>query len=251
MKKIIEAGSPYEIIKAGAIDSEHMEISYPADDNPVKRRTCYSLHALTKEDMAKKGMSLPRAMLDPRDSDCRPGIETLVYAYKFATNNDYVLAIPRPKIKINARGLISSSDSPAVLWADGQKIYAFNGIWINPIVYEQPNKITLKMIAEARSAEIRRCMMEHYPGGVLKLIKAWQDKKQITIVDQDRDAMGPRILFSFSDIERYVMVTTVDVSNNEKFYLLRVNPLINKCQAAVASTFPMPAGFIYAPQMES
>lgn len=246
-----EIGSPLAAIAAGATERGHLPLHYPKGGDEVSRRVGHSLHLLTKRDCKEKGIALPAALLDPRDTDCRPGVETLVYAYKFATLEGGVLAIPRPRIKTNTRGLVSSSDSPAVLWADGSKIYAYNGVWIHPDIYEKPENITLEMVSSARSAEIRRCMMEHYPGGALELIGKWAKGGKITVIDKDNDAMGVRILFSFSDLERYVLVTTVDISKNSKYYLLRVSPAIINCKDAVASTFPLPGNFKYAPQVES
>lgn len=56
-------------------------------------------------------------------------------------------------------------DGPYVRWANGDCIWAIHGHMVPGLVVESPGKINLAMVDRESNAEVRRIMIDRYPGG--------------------------------------------------------------------------------------
>lgn len=190
----------------------------------------------------------------------------------FSVTEKEVVAVPRPAILIEDDRLHSAA-GPAVSWPHGDSYWFWHGVQVPGLVIDHPEQITVAMVAEERNAEIRRIMVERYPGGAGKYLTD-AGAKVIDRSDPDHYVMGVRggrlLWREMPDDEPLVMVECVNSSpepdGHFKIYWLRVHPQcrplvlrpgdpLGEPQAltvhnAIASTFGM-RGEDYRPVVET
>lgn len=77
--------------------------------------------------------------------------------------NSALVLVGRPECKFNADGELHSSTGPAIKWADGASVYYNNGHcldWLGKTIVENPSKLTIEMIQQQPSEEVRRVAIE-------------------------------------------------------------------------------------------
>lgn len=126
-------------------------------------------------------------------------------------------------------------DGPAVEFADGFKIYAFNGVRIPANVVERPQSVKLEEIDKEANVEVRRIMIQRYG-----LSRYLEDSGAVQI---DADDCGVLYKKALAHDEPIVVVKvtnpTPEPDGTHKEYFLRVPPYISTARAAVAWTFDM------------
>ncbi len=153
-------------------------------------------------------------------------------------------------LKRNSVGRLHCVNGPAVMYPDGWKIYAINGIRVPEFVVERPKEITVSLIEQEQNIEIRRILIDRFgdnPGDYLKASGA-------KIIDHD-EQWGTLRMKKIPGDEPLVMVEVInrtpEIDGSFKHYHLRVDPQCRPlfengqkgdpqpltAHAAVASTF--------------
>ena len=162
----------------------------------------------------------------------------------------------RPSLlKRDERGRLHCEDGPALQYPDGWSIYRFHGVSIPEWVINNPEKINSRSIEEEKNAEVRRVMVERYPGGLEKYLT---DSGAEEIA---RDDFGILYRKQEKDDEP-IWAVKVCCPTTQRDYFLGVDPNayggLKTARAAVASTWRNVDGSMvfaspeeYAPLMES
>jgi hypothetical protein len=142
-----------------------------------------------------------------------------------------------------------NTEGPSFAWRDNFKVYHVHGIRIEDWIIESPEKITVAAIGDETNAEIRRIMIDKFPGGIAEYIKASGTKK----VDHD-ERWGTLHRKEVPDDEAIQMLECVnrtpEPDGSFKHYFLRVPPDVRTSHQAVAWTFNMTTDE-YHPEAES
>jgi hypothetical protein len=127
-------------------------------------------------------------------------------------------------------------DGPSHRWRDGWSLYHVHGVRVPRYVIEEPHLITVKLIEDETNAEVRRVMIDRYPGGPSKYITDSGSK----ILDHD-ERWGTLRIKHLDDDEDIVMLEVVnrtpEPTGKFKRYHLRVPPTCRTAHEAVAWTF--------------
>jgi len=189
-------------------------------------------------------------------------------------HEDFVIIADRPSIlKLDAQGRPHCTDGPFAQWRDGWSLYAIHGVTVPSWVVLEPEKITVETIKDEANAEVKRVMLERYPGGIGAYFDA-VGAKVLDSCDEDHPLVGLRTARLLEYRDDGVVMRVVDVLNSTpepdgttKRYTLQVHPelrplrIVNgqmqlgepqkpTVQAAIASTFGMRAEE-YQPLMET
>lgn len=145
------------------------------------------------------------------------------------------------------------ADAAAVAWPDGDEVYAWHGVRVEPWVITDPARITVEAIDAEQNAEVRRVLVEQF--GEDRLVR----EGGAQLIHEDGTGrlwerpIGPQFGWGRRD-ESLVMVevtnSTPEPDGTRKTYFLRVPPLIRKARDAVAWTFGLD-GTEYEPQVET
>ncbi len=166
------------------------------------------------------------------------------------TYENYCLMTERPiKATYDERELLHSTDGPALLYRDGFKVYAINGVRIPgdvaEIVVERPWELTAKMLADATSEDLRSIMQERWcyervdnagdrvgSGG-----GRWLDETGAKSIHEDvyrayRNDAGDdvtlmRALLRAIDGKQYLCCSD---SSTDRVYYIRVSPTAKTCE---------------------
>jgi hypothetical protein len=157
------------------------------------------------------------------------------------------LACEYPEVvKTNNQGNLHCDTGPALVFRDGYKVYAINGVSVNADIIENRSGITVERIDAETNVEFRRIMVNLY--GLQKYL---EDSHAIPI---DKNESGVLYRKDVRDDEPFVVVkvknSTPDPDGTFNEYFLRVPPYIKTVGAAIAWTFGMEDGE-YRPSAQS
>lgn len=140
-------------------------------------------------------------------------------------------------------GRLHRADGAAVITSNGTKTFYWKGIFIEPSLWNNIDKMTAPEILNHPNAEIRRCLIEKI--GYEKFLTRAKPK----VLDEDKKtgAILYRVEIPGENEEPLVVIKVKDGTpmkdkeGNEtrKEYFLRVPPTIKSCLEAVAWTFDM------------
>ncbi len=152
-------------------------------------------------------------------------------------HDDVAILTERPvSISMNANNQLHNPKGPAIAYADGFAVYAWNGLRIPKKFIEERDKIDFKMIQAERNAEFKRVLVDLYGRDkFLADIKAKKiDESKFGILWKGDDGTG----------EAYTIVEVTNATPefiNGKFdfrkFFLRVPPSMKTAHEAVAWTF--------------
>jgi len=155
-------------------------------------------------------------------------------AYSFF--DQLCLVSERPTaIHCDAEGRLDSRSSAALAFADGYKIYSWQGVTCPKDLIEHPEKITPQEIDQEGNAEIKRIMIERF--GLEKYVTSSFDTKihedECGTLYSKRTGVGEPLTM--------VRVTnsTPESNGTYKEYFLRVPPTMKTAREAVAWTFDL------------
>ena len=151
----------------------------------------------------------------------------------------------------------SVDGQPGLEYSDGRREWFWHGVKVPQHVVCEPHLITAQEIDSELNAEVRRVMIERYPGGALALIQA-QGAKMLQKDDFGelwarawRGQENP----SFLRHDQSIVMLKVKNSSPEpdgsfRDYWLRVPPTVRTAKEAVAWTFGMTEKQ-YQPEVET
>lgn len=172
---------------------------------------------------------------------------------------EYVLLWKRP-VEIHsesARWLrtmqLHNLNGPAIKYADGLSVFTVHGTRVPAFVIENPELITVKIIEDELNAEVRRVMIDRYPGGAAQYLvdsgaeEIHRDdwgilyRKDLKNLNGKNPMASGRWIDQWHDEEPIVMVkvvnSTPEPDGSFKDYWLRVPPDMETARQAVAWTF--------------
>ena len=150
--------------------------------------------------------------------------------------------------RFDRRSRLHSVDNlPAVEYSDGRQEWYWHGVEVPKHVVCEPHLISAKEIDDETNTEVRRIMIERYPGGLAALIQAQGAKlrhKDETGELWVREMINPRGLLRRWNQREDVAMIKVKNSSPEpdgtfKDYWLRVPPETQTAREGVAWTFRM------------
>jgi hypothetical protein len=151
-----------------------------------------------------------------------------------------IVSAPHVILHQNEKNELHCEDGPAIVYLDGYAIWALNGYCVPRWIIESPDHITIQTIHDEENVEIRRLMIERYPGGTGAYLTASGAK----VLDTDSlstdtcDLNAPhlmRALITTNDGDRYLVGT--DGSTRRTYYML-VPDDVTTCSEAHASITP-------------
>lgn len=164
--------------------------------------------------------------------DCWAYLSHAAIGYYFCPKICFVCAKPI-SFQTNDAGRPHNPSGPAMVWADGLKIYAWRGVVIDSELIEDKGSITWQRINQQRNAELRRVMMDIY--GESRYL---MDSGAVTV---DENEYGILYRLEFQDDEPLVMVrvrnSTPELDGTYRYYFLRVPPNMQRVKQAIAWTF--------------
>jgi hypothetical protein len=164
--------------------------------------------------------------------DCWAYLSHAAAGYYFCPKICFVCSKPI-SIQTNEAGRPHNPSGPAVVWADGLKIYSWRGVVINSDLIEDKGSITWQRINQERNAEIRRVMMDIY--GESRYL---MDSGAVAV---DENEHGILYRLDIPNDEPLVMVrvrnSTPEPDGTYRFYFLRVPPTMQRVKQAIAWTF--------------
>lgn len=143
---------------------------------------------------------------------------------------------------IDDRGRLHHESTSALRYPDNFELYVINGIRVDSYIICHPEKITAKKVDNESNAEIRRLMLDRYPGGEVKYI---HDSGMRPVDHSEKyGTLYLKRLEAGRPICRIRVVNrTPEPDGSFKIYWLSVNPdkfdgdAGKYAQAAVASTW--------------
>lgn len=128
-----------------------------------------------------------------------------------------------------------NTEGPYARWADGTRQYAIRGMRVPGYIIERPDLLTISVIDNERNAEIRREMVNRFPGGLrgfldaagAKVIDTWIDEglQPVRLVRRDLVDDEPVVAI-------HIINSTVDPDGTRREYVVRVPPTFTSAQAA-------------------
>lgn len=146
--------------------------------------------------------------------------------------------------------LHSINNQPSLVYSDGTEEWHWHGVSVPKHVICEPHLITAEEIDNERNIEIRRVMIERYPGGPVALMQA--QGAHVKHKDEygelwTRHTKGPN---SEALIMLKVKNSSPEPDGTFKDYWLRVPPAMRTAREAVAWTFSMHHAQ-YKPEVET
>ena len=182
---------------------------------------------------------------EPLLDACLAGLWTIV------VDDDQVLLIPRPAIRLDNRDRLHHDTQAAVDWGT-ERAYYVHGIAVPAKVFEHPESLTAKEIAQATNIEVRRVMLDRF--GLDRFMRESGAKRL------HADDRGELYEYQFPQLNRWqqeeplrmvkVINSTPETDGTTKSYWLRVPPDVQTAREAVAWTFGR-NGAEYAPAVET
>jgi len=164
--------------------------------------------------------------------DCWAYLSHAAFGYFFCPKICFVCSKPI-SFQTNDAGRPHNPLGPALVWADGLKIYAWRGVVIDSDLIEDKESITWQRINQQRNAELRRVMMDIY--GESRYL---MDSGAVTL---DESEYGILYCLVIPGDEPLVMVrvrnSTPEADGTYRFYYLRVPPHMRRAKEAIAWTF--------------
>jgi hypothetical protein len=162
---------------------------------------------------------------------------------------EFCMVSDRPEVlTVDDQNRPHNDTGPFCRWRDGSALYAVHGVRVPWWVVEKPERLAPERVLSEPNAEVRRVMIDRYPGGIAKLLLDAQAK------EIHRDDFGTLYRLELRDDEPIVMVkvvnSTPEADGSSKDYFLRVPPTITTAHEAVAWTFEKTAS-TYAPLVET
>lgn len=164
----------------------------------------------------------------------------------WALENAVVMSDRPVTRRLDGQGHLHSQAGPALEWADGEGVFALEGIMVPRLLVEHPESVTLNMIEGERNIEVRRLMMraygfENYLGAtdaqmvgadeVGKLWRLWlPDEGQVQVAE--------------------VLNSHPEPDGSVRRYFLRVSAFARSTLEGIAGTFGLTAAQ-YADRRES
>ena len=146
---------------------------------------------------------------------------------------NYVIVSEKPvEVHMNEQERLHCETGPSVRFSDGYEIFNFRGVSVPRWIIMEPEKITAEAILKETNATLRWAMAERVGRGVLVGAS--------TVLHKDKDEQGnSRTLYKFNmpPGEDAVVFVEVLCPTTSKTYHLRVDPSMDTCAKAVASTF--------------
>ena len=145
----------------------------------------------------------------------------------------FCMICDRPEILlVDAQNRPHCDTGPFCKWRDGSALYSIHGVRVPKFVVETPDKITVEVIEKENNAEVRRIMIQRYPGGQAK----WM--MDTGAVLQHRDKRGKLWRKSRKDDTDMVILevlnSTPEPDLSIKTYHLRVPPEMKTATEASA-----------------
>jgi hypothetical protein len=149
---------------------------------------------------------------------------------------------------LDNRRRLHSDTGPAFDWLKDIRDYYWHGVFVPEYVIMKPELITAELIEKEKNAEVRRVMIERFPGGVAAYLQAAGSK------EIHRDETGILYRKDLPEDEPILMVkvrnSTAEPDGTFKDYFLRVPPATTTAKEGVAWTFEKNAT-AYAPLIET
>lgn len=166
--------------------------------------------------------------------------------YSFFENYCFVGTNPASVVR-DLRLRLSNSNGPAIVFADGYKIFALNGMETPRRFLENPATLTKADIDREQNVEKRRGLIELY--GTARYLNEAGAK----LIHSDK--FGQLFQIDIPNDESLTMVkvknSTIEPDGTYKEYFLRVPPYIRTAHDAVAWTFNIDKAEEYSPSEES
>jgi hypothetical protein len=165
--------------------------------------------------------------------------------YSFYENVCFVVQYPQT-VTVDIQFRPSNTSGPAIVFADGFRSYALDGIAAPRKFIESPELLTPTDIESVANVTLRRRMIESY--GVAKFLA---DADAILVESDKYGKLYRKELPGDEDLAMVAVInTTMEPDGTYKEYFLRVPPTMQTALEAVAWTFGMTAEE-YAPSVES
>lgn len=161
---------------------------------------------------------------------------------------DVAFVCEKPAVfSIDEAGRFHNAEGPALVFSDGFKVYAWNGVIVDDArIIECPESITIEEIEQAANVELRRVLIDRF-GQSRFLTESGAEAI-------DEDEAGVLYRKDMGDDEPIVMVKvvnrTAEPDGTFREYFLRVPPEITSAREAVAWTFDVETED-YSPLIES
>jgi hypothetical protein len=145
----------------------------------------------------------------------------------FKESTDVVFWMARPEIKVDEAGNAHCDDGPAVTYDLGEVHYV-HGVAVPGFVITSPHSITVKCIESEDNNEVRRVMIERWPGGWDSYLRSVGE-----LIDQRRNDRDAQTEMLFKDPKSSMMrkFLVADPSTGRR-YALNVPWSVKTCEEA-------------------
>jgi hypothetical protein len=164
---------------------------------------------------------------------------------------DGIVVVPRPALRIEGGLLHRWDGEPAVRWANGRSYYFWRGVHMSERIGSAPDELTTSQIRNSTNTERRRVMIERY--GTERFLhdvgseliaqddmgRLWRTRHPVA-----RDEEEPLALVEVTN-------STAEPDGSHRHYFLRVPPTIRTARSAVAWTFGFNSAADYLVTLES
>jgi len=176
------------------------------------------------------------------------GLELALHLGWFIPFDRACLVAKRPLfIHRNAEGRLDHDTMPVIKWADGEEMYAVNGVVVDKRIITDIESYTPKEVLTESNVELRRIMLDRYDP-----IKLFERGGAVTIDEgldhQNRKMVLKMLPFPDLEEENIHMLFVKDPAKivpglEDKFpeTALRINPVITSVHDALSSTFNLKA----------
>jgi hypothetical protein len=133
-------------------------------------------------------------------------------------------------------GRLHATDGPAVRWADGTELYAWDHVFVPPEIGSAPEGLTVARIDAEYNQERRRVMVERF--GVARFLS--QSQARVRDSTDDEAGQQMRLLERHGFVVLHVRNSTPEPDGRHREYFIRVPPEMQDCWAARNWTFALP-----------
>ena len=156
-------------------------------------------------------------------------------AYCIWITDDVCMIAEIPTVHIDDRRRLHCESGPAFSWLSDIRDYYWHGVLVPKSIILQPETITSESVNAEKNTEVRRVMIERFPGGQSAYLQASGATK---VHEDDYGVLYRQYL---PDDEPLVMVkvvnSTPEPDGTFKDYFIRVPPTMKTAREAVAWTF--------------